>query len=269
MGRYVVLIFSSSDLKTSGLNVFISSSQGDSSDARQVCEALWTKKILVEGLRSGDFPFPPEFPYRRLMHGFVTDCIKALQLLLWEPSGRLIISELDVNLWLTARSELGLYVYEADNSWRRRRLAVIQSTQQMASVWLTAAVTSLRKPTPTPARRVRVSRTVLHPSSTSDSLIHSAFLGSELLRSSGLSRLRCLTMIPSSLFALLELKCSHGSHHRVHLVAVLELLLISHNLPQQMEFVQSSWNWSGVRTEVQSLCEHYICVLIGGFDAFI
>lgn len=43
------------------------------------------------------------------------------------------------------RAEVPLYVYEADNSWRRQPLAMIQSTQQMASVWLTAAITSLQK----------------------------------------------------------------------------------------------------------------------------
>lgn len=59
-------------------------------------------------------------------------------------AGGVMISERGVNLWVTARPAVRLDVYEADNSWRRR-LAVIQSTQQMASVWLTAAVTSRLK----------------------------------------------------------------------------------------------------------------------------
>lgn len=94
---------------------------------------VWTNKVLVT--------FRPPWAEAWIWFWAALWCGSGPGL---SEAGGVMISKRGVNLWVTARPAVRLDVYEADNSWRRR-LAVIQSTQQMASVWLTAAVTSRLK----------------------------------------------------------------------------------------------------------------------------
>ncbi len=83
----------------------------------------------------------------------------------------------------TSESQRKLMVVRQITAGGGGALAVIQPTQQMASVWLTTALTSLRKQQDVDV----LNRAASHPSPTSDGMIHSAFLASELFRSSVLS----------------------------------------------------------------------------------